>query len=187
MRSTGRSSLAVQPSPGSVRTTLPSSFQRRRLSWGFGPLQHRRFGRLRPPGFHPRVPPAYGFAPSWRAFFRPILSGPISSRKRSWGSPFRGFPSCGGLQIRHLQLPLLSFPRWPPRPLLAPRVIRGKGLGRLQGLALRPSPFARRGGLGRVEAVPLLGFVLLRGVPAVGDGRSPSTSRALFASGLPRG
>jgi hypothetical protein len=63
-----------------------------------------------PPATSPAVPPAgtahvYGFSPSSRASFRPILSGLVSSRKHSWGSPFRGFPSDVAPSARRRKLP----------------------------------------------------------------------------------
>jgi len=50
------------------------------------------------PATSPEVPSSgtahvHGFSPSSRASFRPILPGLVSSRERSWGSPFRGFSS----------------------------------------------------------------------------------------------
>jgi len=61
-------------------------------------------------GYSPEVPPSgtphvYGFPLASRTSFRPILSGLVSSRKHSWGSPFRGFPSDVAPPVRHRKLP----------------------------------------------------------------------------------
>jgi len=112
------SSLAVRPPIGCYPFCLAPARKRERLSWGSVP-----YSTIRCAGYSLEVPPSstahvYGFSPSSRASFRLILSRLISSRKRSWGSPFRGFPSNSGLKAHRLQVPLLSFPRWPPRPSL---------------------------------------------------------------------
>jgi len=61
-------------------------------------------------GYSPEDPPSgtahvYGFSPSSRASFRSDLSGLVSSRKHSWGSPFRGFPSDVAPAARRRRLP----------------------------------------------------------------------------------
>jgi hypothetical protein len=102
----------------------------------------------KPPATSPEVPPSstahvHGFSPSSRAFFRLLLPGPVSSRKHSWGSPFRGFPSDVAPLGSSPRDPLVSFPRWPPGSsawCLGSRA--SEDLGRLQGFSHRPSPFA---------------------------------------------
>jgi len=101
------------------------------------------FSTIRCTGYSPEVPSSgtthvHGFSPSSRVSFRFILSGLVSSRKRSWGSPFRGFPSNGGLKAHRFQVPLLSFPRWPPRPSAGCLGPRGRRLGSTSGAC---SPF----------------------------------------------
>jgi hypothetical protein len=127
---------------GATRSCLAPARRRKRLSWSSVP-----YSTVRCASYSPEVPPSstahvHGFSPSSRASFRHILSGLVSSRKRSWGSPYRGFPSNGGLGIRHSEVTLMSFPRWPPRPSSEGLGPLCEGLGRLQGLALRSSPFA---------------------------------------------
>jgi len=132
------SSPAVRPPSGCCRAASPPLRERRHLYWGSG-----HFSTIRCTGYSPEVPSSgtthvHGFSPSSRVFFRFILSGLVSSRKRSWGSPFRGFPSNGGLKAHRFQVPLLSFPRWPPRPSAGCLGPRGRRLGSTSGAC---SPF----------------------------------------------
>jgi hypothetical protein len=138
-----RSSLAVQPSTGSSRPPCLRPFQAEAPLLGFwSPSAPWDLSAT-----SPEVPPSgtahvRGFSPPSRAFFRPILSELISSRKHSWGSPFRGFPSNVALSIRHRELPSCrchgghrSFSR-------VPRTSRDKGWLDFRVLP-RPSPFLK--------------------------------------------
>lgn len=133
------------------------------------------YSTIRLAGYNPEVPSSsidhvHGFSPSSRPFFRQILSRLISSWKRSWA-----FPSGGSPQMMGRSLVATDFPscrsRWP----LTSRGFLGfhpRGLGRLQGVTNHPSTFASPAPVRTFgEAVPLLGFVLLRGLPAENNGK----------------
>jgi hypothetical protein len=101
-----RSSLTVWPSPGSSRSACPCPFGRGASPGVFGSPS----APSEPLATSPELPPpgtahVHGFSPSSRAFFQPFLSGLVSSRKHSWGSPFRGFSSDVARSIRHRPLP----------------------------------------------------------------------------------
>jgi len=122
---------------------LAPVLSRGRLSWGFGSPS----APSDPPATSPEVPPSgtaqvYGFSPSSRAFFRQILSGLISSRKHSWGSPFRGFPSDVAPSAHHRKLPSCRSHGGHRSLVRVPRTARAQRLSRLQGFPHRPSPFA---------------------------------------------
>jgi hypothetical protein len=91
------------------RFAFPSSFQRGRLSWGSIPFSTLRFASYTPEVPSSSFAHASGFSPFSRAFFWPIFSRLISSRKRSWGSPFRGFSSGSCLETHRFKVPLLSL------------------------------------------------------------------------------
>jgi len=88
-----------------------------------------------PRGSTPEVRPRPQFLLPARAYIQPVLSGLISSRKRSWGSHLQGFP----LGRRPERSSRSDSPPVVPTVATAssvqvPRTSRHRGLGRLQGL-----------------------------------------------------
>jgi hypothetical protein len=196
---------------GMSRSLRHRSLDRRHLSWGSTPLQRtgRRestsdFRRL--PGFagvsvHGSHPADYGAARRFSqplSGFLPLPTVPRFSRGwRSWGLPYRGFPSTKPRRLVAVRPTLLTFlPRADRSPFLGGDTRRRGGsylgafnpppIDRLQGLRPRgnrsdiPSIFTAV-----MSDLPLLGFCLLMVCTRAKRGGVPPSRPSSFASSKP--
>jgi hypothetical protein len=166
----------------------PKRPRSRQLSWASCSLQHMPAKRVHRSRAAP--PPAafrlQGLATLLAACSPRRLVGPLSSRQRSWDSPYGAFSSrvvgCGFPQ-RRTRLPLR--PRLTPARRSAPASIATPSY---RALALPRSPVVRRRCLARDGLEAPLGFLPFQGCAAdrLAEGLAPSTPLTRFTETPPK-